>query len=60
MNNATRNLVNNMNAKLDRLSDSLDCRIRTQKLRQIMNRHSNDRPRVKADIVDVLKSIANA
>jgi histone H3/H4 len=59
MNNATKNLVKDMNTKLDRISDSMDCQIRTQKLRQIMNRHSNDKPRVKADIVEVLRSIAN-
>jgi histone H3/H4 len=59
MNNATKKIVKDMNTKLDRINDSMDCQIRTQKLREIMNRHSDDKPRVKADIVDVLRSIAN-
>ena len=57
MNNATRNLVNNMNAKLDRLGDSLESRIRTQKLRQIMQLDRPRTPTVKSDIVDVLRSL---
>lgn len=57
MNNATRNLVNNMNAKLDRLSDSMDSKIRTQKLRQIMQLDRPRTPAVKSDIVDVLRSL---
>ena len=57
MNNATRNLVNNMNAKLDRLSDSMDSKIRTQKLRQIMQLDRPHTPVVKSDIVDVLRSL---
>lgn len=57
MNNETRNLVNNMNAKLDRLSDSLESRIRTQKLRQIMQLDTPRKPGAKSDIVDVLRSL---
>jgi len=57
MNNATRNLVNNMNAKLDRINESFDSKIRTQKLRQIMQLDRPRTPAVKSDIVDVLRSL---
>ena len=57
MNNATRNLVNNMNAKLDRINESFDSKIRTQKLRQIMQLDRPHRPAVKSDIVDILRSL---
>jgi hypothetical protein len=55
--NNLKNTLNNINAKLDRLNESMDSRIRTQKLRSIMNSNSPRRPAIKADIVDVLRSL---